>query len=458
MPSSTTLSYLGLFLFLFHLTVSLKVCGGLFYSLYARNFIAFFLWSGVLLIGPVNALFQLTRAHSAFAGCYYMVLSCSSHPQQNPMPSFVEAAHSRAYSREDLAFNTPISPSTPPELIWDSSSDYESGPTTPISETGLSPPPDDSVHPYQPFWMAPADTGNVFETPLSKNSRRQTGRIPSNLPSIEHVLRDANIPEDRGRRKMRRYLNAHPAKQSRSPVSPDRFIPQREFENSPSTSFQVSKNPRELLPDEKLLRRRSKKVDPFRPARRARSISPRLGPPHVRSPHYSPHLVTDSDITGSINMQRTRGAGRQVSFGAVWNVGGRSAAQGNQPSVAIPDGNGGLLSSGTTAPMHIAEFFSRPTLSEAPERHESRLAVALEIDLASRLLNTCNLSPPSESTSSPSSPGHDRFSPSVWKDGAWIRTDGGQSKFKYSTSAQSPKQWYLLEEHKLGGMAHLGGI
>lgn len=374
------------------------------------------------------------------------------------MPSFAEEIHSRGYSWEDLAFDTPISPSTPPELLWDSSSEDESGPATPIPETGLSPPPPGgSVHPYRPFWMAPVDTGNVFETPLSKSSRRQTGRIPSNLPSIEHVLRDADIPDDRGRRKTRRYPNTRPAKQSRSPVSPDRFIPQREFANPPSTSFQVSKNPRELSPDEKLLRRRSKRIDPFRPACRVRSIGPRRGPQHIRSPHYSPHLVNDSAIAGSINMQRTRGAGRQVSFGAVWNVGGRSAAQGNQPSVAVPNGNGGLLSSGTTAPMHIAEFFSRPTSPEAPERHESRLAVALEIDPASRLLNTCNLSPPSESTSSPSSPGHDRFSPSVWKDGAWIRADGDQGKFEYSTSAQSPKQWYLREEHKLSEMAHLGG-
>ena len=352
------------------------------------------------------------------------------------MPSFAEATHSRGYSWEGLTFDTPISPSTPPELIRDSSSEDESGPATPIPETGLSPsPPNISVHPYRPFWMTPVDTGDVFEISLSKNSRRQTGRIPSNLPSIEHVLRDANISEDRGRRKTRRYANARLMKQSRSPMSPDRFIPQREFTNPPSTSFQVSKHPRELSPDEKLLRRRSKRVDPFRPARRMRPISPRRGRQHVRSPHYSPHLVNDSVIAGSINMQRTRSAGRQVSFGAVWNVGGRSAAQGNQPSVAVPDGNGGLLNSGTTAPMHIAEFFSQPTLPEAPERHESRLAVALEIDPASRLLNTCNLSPPSEATSSPSSLGHDRFSPSVWKDGAWIRTDGDQGKFKHSTPA-----------------------
>ena len=353
------------------------------------------------------------------------------------MPSFAEAMYLRDYSREDLAFDTPISPSTPPELTWDSSSDDEYGPATPISETGLSPSPDGSVHSCRPFWKTSVDTGDVCETPLSKINRRQTGRIPSNLPSIEHVLHDVDISEERGRRKKRRYLNTRPAKQSRSPMSPDRFIPQREYANPPSISFRVSKNPCELAPDEKLLRRRSKRVDPFRPTRRMKSISSRRGARHIRSPHYIPHLVNDSAIAGSIHVQGTRGSGRQVSFGAVWNVGGRSAAQGSQPTVAVPDGNGGLLSSGTTAPMHIAEFFSRTTLPEVPERHESRLAVALEIDPASRLLNTCNLSPPSESISSLSSPDHDRFSPSVWKDGAWVRTDGDQGKFVYSTSVYS---------------------
>lgn len=229
---------------------------------------------------------------------------------------------------------------------------------------------------------------------------------------------------------MRRYANARLVKQSRNPMSPDRFIPQREFSNPPSTSFRVSKNPRELSPDEKLLRRRSTKADPFRPARRLRSISPRRGPQHVRHPHYSPHLVSDSAIAGSINLGGFRNAARQVSFGAVWNVGGKSAALANKPSLAIPDGNGGFLGSGTTAPMHMADFLPRRTLRKVPEKHEARLAVALDLDQASRLLSTCNLSPPSESKSSPSSPDYDRFSPSVWKDGAWVRADEEKCKFE----------------------------
>ena len=335
--------------------------------------------------------------------------------------------HPTCHSSEDLSFLT-ASPSTPPELISDCSSDDESGPASPGSFSGLSTPPGDDLQLY-PLGRAPVDAKTALEPPV-RNTRRRAAYKPRDLPAIEHVLSDSDRSDNRGRGRTRRCPNASSiGGRSKSPVSPDRFIPPRAFADPPSTPYRVCKNPKRLSPDEKLLRRRSPSADPFLPTRRRRAnTAPRS---RVYSPHYGPHLVNDSTITGSLSSHEPGDAARQVSLGAVWNVGGTSVAL-NKSSLAIPDGAGGLLSSGTTAPMHTAKFFPKRAFVNEPEKHESRIALALDIDPASRLLNTCNLSPSPESTPSPSSPDYERFSPFVWKDSAWKKAEGEDCKFKRS--------------------------
>lgn len=325
-------------------------------------------------------------------------------------------------SSEDLGFLAANSPLTPPELISDGSSDDEPEPASPVS-SGPPIPPSDGIKLHHSR-RTPVDVG------ILSGSSFRDGK--SELPTIEDVLSGSDGPNDRGRARLRRYPNSGPpGRGSRSPVSPDRFIPLREFDDPPSTPFRVCKNPKRLSPDEKLLRRRLPRADPFLPARRRAMTVPKPNSQRVHSPHYGPRLVNDSSTVGSVSSQPSGDVTRQVSHGCVWNVGGKSAALA-KPSLGIPDGTGGLLSSGTTAPMHTAEFFPQRALSEEPEKHESRIALALNIDPASRLLNTCQLSPSSpDSTPSPSSPDYERFSPFVWKDSAWKRIDGEQCKFKY---------------------------
>lgn len=382
----------------------------------------------MLLVPPSNTFLLHSRSVQGlqhFLAVTTILLSHLSVPHRQNVAAMI---HSMCRSSEDLSFLT-ASPSAPPELISDYSSDDESGPASSGSFSGLSTPPDDNLQLY-PLERAHVDANTTLESPVRNTRRRRAAYKPRDLPTIEHVLSDPDHSDGRGRGRIRRCPNVGSiGGRSRSPVSPDRFIPPRAFADPPSTPFRVCKNPKRLSPDEKLLRRRLPSADPFLPTRRRRAnTAPR---PRVYSPHYGPHLVNDSAIAGSLSSQESGDPARQVSLGAVWNVGGTSVAL-NKSSLAIPDGTGGLLSSGTTAPMHTAKFYPKRALVYGPEKHESRIALALDIDPASRLLNTCNLSPSPEFTPSPSSPDYERFSPFVWKDSAWKKAEREDCKFKCS--------------------------
>lgn len=214
----------------------------------------------------------------------------------------------------------------------------------------------------------------------------------------------------------------------KGPVLPDRFIPRRENNITPSTPFRVGKCTRELSPEERLLRQRLPKEDPFLPTRSGRSISaPRIPSDRICSTHYGPHLVIDPAVPSSDFAHGSRDFSRQVSNGAVWNVGGTSAALGRR-SMATPNGSGGQFASGTTAPMFAAKFLPHVASTEEREKHKSRVALALDIDPARRLLKTCKLWHLLESLPSPSSPDFEKYSPFVWKDNAWRRAEKYQCK------------------------------
>lgn len=328
-------------------------------------------------------------------------------------------------SSEDLFCLAPDSPSTPPKLISDASSDEEFEPGTPPSLKEPSTP--DGVKPF----CLPSDTEVILKLPV-KSNRRQAIYQPKVLPLMDCVLEGADAPHDTSRDRIRRYPNTGPIDVgSKSPVSPDRFIPSREFSEPISTSFRICKSPQKMSPDEKLLRHRLPKDNPFAPTRRRRAATaPDARLRRVQSPHHRPHLVDNSAITGPLGAQDSGYGARQVSAGAIWGVGGASVA--TKSPLAVPDGAGGLLSSGTTAPMHTAQFFPRHVSPQDPEKHNSRLALALDIDPASRLLNICQPSPLLDSTPSPASSGFEKCFPFVWKDSSWMRTEGDQGKLEYS--------------------------
>lgn len=72
----------------------------------------------------------------------------------------------------------------------------------------------------------------------------------------------------------------------------------------------------------------------------------------------------------------------QVSAGAVWSVGGTAPG-----SVAVDGGRGQYMGSGTNAPLYTMPFVtSRPRSEDSHEKHEGRLAKALNIDRIQRVL------------------------------------------------------------------------
>ncbi|KAL5001955.1 WD40-repeat-containing domain protein [Aspergillus recurvatus] len=231
---------------------------------------------------------------------------------------------------------------------------------------------------------------------------------------------------ERGRGKVRAGRRiAVVRRDSKSPASPDRFIPFRESIDAPSTPYRVGKDPQDLSPEEKLFRHRSPGEDPFTPKKIRRPKSA-TRPGRVFSPHFGPHLVNDLVISGRSVSTGNRDGTRRVSNGAIWTVGGTSAALGRRSSVS-QDGRRGILASGTTAPMYTAKFLPQ-TRSSTEDRvtYESRIALALEIDTASRVLSNSKLLSISEPLPSPASPAFERLSPLVWKDNAWRRVERGQ--------------------------------
>lgn len=158
-----------------------------------------------------------------------------------------------------------------------------------------------------------------------------------------------------------------------------------------SASYQTSRPPSLLQGRERYHRRRDNTLSPFRSVSETRStdlVRQRHYPNayNLRPPHYTPSFVHGTDATPAhLGTQLSTGALRQISSG-FWTVGGRASIQvGQLPGV--PSASGELLVSGATAPLHTANFLNQPTFEDTIIDHERRLALALEIDQANRILH-----------------------------------------------------------------------
>ena len=293
------------------------------------------------------------------------------------------------------------------------------------------------------FSSSPSSSDDVFlSLPPSPTEEPATcpdgvGRLPADPRSpterdTQHHVDASASPISRGRSINRRYSIAGATVNLRKRLtSPDRFVPARGNSYTSAKPFRLSKSPQLLSPGEKLLRRRDHSVDPFvqsntlTPA----GISRRNTVPERRfSPRYLPHLVSDAIVAAGPVRPQNGQTPRQISAGAVWNVGGPSVAAGGPPA-GISDGHGGLLGSHTNAPMYLAKFIEAETPHQELERHESRLALALDIDQASRVLSISTTSPNSSSDLSPTSPQYGKRSPFTWKDNAWMRAESAARKW-----------------------------
>ncbi|KMU88867.1 meiosis-specific APC/C activator protein AMA1 [Coccidioides immitis H538.4] len=226
----------------------------------------------------------------------------------------------------------------------------------------------------------------------------------------------------------RRCKDGSPVLESRSLVnSPDRFLPSRELHFPPETQFRVSKNHDLLTPHEKAHRRRDPNADPFFIPTASRIVNNprRFNPIDIGLiPHYRPRHVHEmgfTDLPAAIDNGSAEQP-RQVSVGAVWHVGGTSPAL-SDPTTEAPDDIGYHRGSGTVAPRYSAKFDRKETDAEQHRIHEARIALALDLDPASRILGFAIPGTPPDTPSSLSSPGRVR-PPLTWKDSVWTKDFG----------------------------------
>ncbi|EER23609.1 WD domain, G-beta repeat containing protein [Coccidioides posadasii C735 delta SOWgp] len=226
----------------------------------------------------------------------------------------------------------------------------------------------------------------------------------------------------------RRCKDGSPVLESRSLVnSPDRFVPSRELHFPPETQFRVSKNHDLLTPHEKAHRRRDPNADPFFIPTASRIVNNprRFNPIDIGLiPHYRPRHVHEmgfTDLPAAIDNGSAEQP-RQVSVGAVWHVGGTSPAL-SDPATEAPDDIGYHRGSGTVAPRYSAKFDRKETDAEQHRIHEARIALALDLDPASRILGFTIPGTPPDTPSSLSSPGRVR-PPLTWKDSVWTKDFG----------------------------------
>jgi hypothetical protein len=208
------------------------------------------------------------------------------------------------------------------------------------------------------------------------------------------------------------------------PRTPDRFIPSRRPPNVTRESFEFSKpaerftsaNVSGIDPFSRRLRRSGRLNDELRSLRESHSVLTGRAHPNRRGANAS--LRHGTITTGT----------RHISAGAVWNVGGSSAV--SDTVVGVSNGRGGMLGSGTNAPLYTSMFLSRSDPEAELEAYERRLALALDIDQTGRILehSPSNNSPSTASSGSTPSPmGRTRH---VWKDNAWTKDGVAPRSFR----------------------------
>ncbi|KAL1958143.1 hypothetical protein VTO42DRAFT_4998 [Malbranchea cinnamomea] len=272
--------------------------------------------------------------------------------------------------------------------------------------------------------VSPAESSLAHQISFTRTDHESFGKLGEVLP-LENGLEGG--PNCQWKR--------HSARLSYARLkSPDRFLPERQFQSDVVQLFRLSKNPSQLSQSERIHRRRSSGNDPFRRSNPVRSLSPRRRSPESNrslSPRHLPRHVEQTALGiwhNAVSLTGPQRAGPSPG----WTIGGPLGTPTN-PAAAVPDGHGGFLGSGTLSPMHVVNFKTRGTREEYLQMHQSRIALALDIDQASRVIKCYDDTLSSWPTSSFSSPMRDFPSP-TWKDDAWVY----QGRKKESTSG-TPK-------------------
>jgi hypothetical protein len=273
---------------------------------------------------------------------------------------------------------------------------------------------------------SPTDTVTTFEslTPTSlryTNASTEQRSPPAKLRRIP--LRYASSPLRPSQWVARGGLLASPRPNQTS--TPDRFIAGRQPPAVTRESFELNSPAERRNKEQNTNRGTHTGTDAFsRRLRRSGRMNEELR--GLREAH--------SVVSGRANANRrnvnfrrnppTLGA-RQISAGAVWNVGGPSAV--SDTVVAVSTGRGRMLGSGTNAPLYKSAFLNQADPDAELEAYERRLALALDIDQTDRIL---------QHSSFPTFPSSPHIGPvsqatHVWRDGAWVKDGVNSSLFSF---------------------------
>ncbi|KAM3087434.1 hypothetical protein ACMFMG_001524 [Clarireedia jacksonii] len=213
-------------------------------------------------------------------------------------------------------------------------------------------------------------------------------------------------------------LESTPTKKCTSSLrSPDRFLPFLRDSQQSTQSFRSNKEPDTLSTYEKLIRNNSASLDAFQPRRRVTTPIPLAVRPDTRRNFTGNRGRGATALAFQRSAPSSPGGERQVSVGTVWAVGGIAPA-----SAGISNGRGGLMGSGTNAPLYTTSFSaSRPKAQDDSEKHEDRLAQALDIDRVQRVFEFRHpaVSPPKSPTNGKGKK-HTLHEKTQWNGTEWI--------------------------------------
>ena len=325
-------------------------------------------------------------------------------------------------------------PDTPPDSDAenDETRQYWRGST---SSTGAGPSDSRPITPISPHRSE--ESGSSYIQPSLKKLATSPALRQLSHDHYSELSWHRSPTCEQGRLKNQRRCISAGTRLQHSLQAPDRFIPCRHVDYRTSELFKSTKSPKDLSQREKLLRSPEAINDPFEP--------PSLAKRKQRQDRFfSDEIAKRRAIYGwgrASNPSGLLDPFRDVSLaplrgpsnGAVWNVGGpvTPAMSRLGPPCGIPNGRGGRTVSGSNAPYYTAAFINdKPSDHLDKEQQDARIAAALEINVASRIIYTSH--PFQHGQTLRSSPF--KVNPKVtvnqsntkWQNGQWVRS-GAQS-------------------------------